>query len=90
MNVELPDPLPRMTYHEAVERFGIDRPDLRIPLELVEVGDLVRGIFVGASNKVYKRNGGTFELDTTVYKQCNPKTGASLPGARPLIPSPRG
>jgi len=44
MNVELPDPLPRMTYHEAVERFGIDRPDLRIPLELVEVGDLVRGI----------------------------------------------
>ncbi|MFO0668402.1 MAG: hypothetical protein U0235_02080 [Polyangiaceae bacterium] len=56
----------------------------------IELGDLVRGIFVGASNKVYKRNGGTFELDTTVYKQCNPKTGASLPGARPLIPSPRG
>ena len=39
--VELPDPFPRMSYHEAVRRFGIDRPDLRIPLELVEVADLV-------------------------------------------------
>src|SRR5215212_7237481 len=28
--VELPDPIPRMTYAEAVERYGIDRPDLRI------------------------------------------------------------
>jgi len=44
MDIELPSPLPRMTYAEAVERFGIDRPDLRIPLELVEVGDLMKGI----------------------------------------------
>jgi aspartyl-tRNA synthetase len=33
-----------MTYAEAVERFGVDRPDLRIPLELVEVADLMRGV----------------------------------------------
>jgi aspartyl-tRNA synthetase len=44
LGVELPDPLPRMTHAEAVERFGIDRPDLRIPLELVEVGDLMQGV----------------------------------------------
>ena len=44
LDVDLPNPLPRMTYYEAVERFGIDRPDLRIPLELVEVGDLMQGI----------------------------------------------
>jgi aspartyl-tRNA synthetase len=44
LRVELPDPLPRMTYAEAVDRFGIDRPDLRIPLELVEVGDLMKGV----------------------------------------------
>ena len=31
-----------MTYDEAMARFGTDRPDLRIPLELVEVGDLVK------------------------------------------------
>ena len=44
MDVDLPNPLPRMTYHESVERYGIDRPDLRIPLELVEVGDLMQGV----------------------------------------------
>jgi aspartyl-tRNA synthetase len=44
LDVDLPDPLPRMTYAEALERYGIDRPDLRIPLELVEVGDLMQGV----------------------------------------------
>ncbi|MGH8127262.1 MAG: aspartate--tRNA ligase [Gammaproteobacteria bacterium] len=33
---------PRMTYAEAMLRFGTDRPDLRIPLELVEIADLVK------------------------------------------------
>ena len=42
--IELPDPFPRMTYAEAVERFGIDRPDLRIPMELVTVGDLLTAV----------------------------------------------
>ena len=41
--VDLPEPLPRLTWREAVARFGTDRPDLRIGLELVEVADLVRG-----------------------------------------------
>ena len=40
--IELPDPLPRLTWREAMVRFGTDRPDLRIGLELVEVADLVR------------------------------------------------
>lgn len=44
LNVALPDPFPHMTYQEAVERFGIDRPDLRIPLELVEVKDLLKDV----------------------------------------------
>ncbi|HUY84832.1 MAG TPA: aspartate--tRNA ligase [Steroidobacteraceae bacterium] len=42
LNVELPRPLPRMSYAEAMRRFGSDKPDLRIPLELVDVADLVR------------------------------------------------
>jgi len=44
LDVELPDPFPRMRYAEAMDRFGIDRPDLRIPLELVEVADLVTAV----------------------------------------------
>ena len=42
--IALPDPFPRMTYAEAIERFGIDRPDLRIPMELVTVSDLLTGV----------------------------------------------
>ncbi len=41
---EVLPPLPRMTYAEAIARFGIDRPDLSIPLELVEVADLMTGV----------------------------------------------
>ena len=38
----LPDPFPRMTFAEALRRYASDKPDLRIPLELVDVADLVR------------------------------------------------
>ncbi|MEA5445993.1 aspartate--tRNA ligase [Gammaproteobacteria bacterium AB-CW1] len=41
MGVELENPFPRMPYAEAMRRFGSDKPDLRIPLELVDVADLV-------------------------------------------------
>ena len=43
LDVDLPKPLPRMTYAEAMRRYGSDKPDLRVPLELVDVADLVKG-----------------------------------------------
>ncbi|NBC12641.1 MAG: aspartate--tRNA ligase [Gammaproteobacteria bacterium] len=41
LDLDLPDPFPRMTYAEAMRRYGSDRPDLRVPLELVDVADLM-------------------------------------------------
>ncbi|MCG8371707.1 MAG: aspartate--tRNA ligase [Proteobacteria bacterium] len=44
LDVDLPNPFPRMSYAEAMQRFGSDKPDLRIGLELVEVADLMAGV----------------------------------------------
>jgi len=44
LDVALPDPFPRLTYSEAMRRFGSDKPDLRIPLELVDLADLMREV----------------------------------------------
>lgn len=59
LDIKLPGPFPTMSYAESVERFGTDRPDMRIPLELVEVGDLLTDVdfkvFSGPANDTGSR-----------------------------------
>lgn len=54
LDVELPNPFPRMPYAEAMERFGSDKPDLRISLELVDITSLMKTVefkvFSGPAN----------------------------------------
>jgi aspartyl-tRNA synthetase len=42
LDIELPNPFPRLTYAEAISRYGVDKPDLRVPLELTELTDVMR------------------------------------------------
>jgi aspartyl-tRNA synthetase len=44
LDVDLPSPFPRMTYAEAMQRYGSDKPDLRIDLELIDVSDLMESV----------------------------------------------
>jgi aspartyl-tRNA synthetase len=59
LGVALPNPFPRMTYHETMQRYGSDRPDLRNPLELVELRDVMAGVefkvFAAAAQDPTKR-----------------------------------
>ncbi len=54
LDVALPEPFPRMSYAEALRRFGSDKPDLRLALELTDVADLVKDcdfkVFAGPAN----------------------------------------
>jgi len=54
IDVQLPDAFPQMTYAEAMDVYGTDRPDLRNPLVLTDVGDLMAGVefkvFSGPAN----------------------------------------
>ena len=54
INVDLGDKFPVMTYAEAMQRYGSDKPDLRIPLELVDIADEMKNVdfkvFSGPAN----------------------------------------
>lgn len=55
LDIDLPTPLPRMTYDEAMTRFGHDAPDLRFGMEIVDVTEMAKGVgfkvFSGPANE---------------------------------------
>ncbi|MBI5889968.1 MAG: aspartate--tRNA ligase [Nitrosomonadales bacterium] len=71
LNVVLPNPFPRIGYAEAMNRFGSDKPDMRVTLEITDVTDAVKDVafkvFAGVANSDTGRvaalrvpNGGAF------------------------------
>jgi aspartyl-tRNA synthetase len=54
---ELQLPLPRLTYADAMERFGTDKPDLRFGMELIEISDLVTDCEFGVFKNVVGSGG---------------------------------
>jgi aspartyl-tRNA synthetase len=65
----LDTPLPRLAYHEAMDRFGTDKPDIRFGLELKDISDLVSDSDFRAFNQVVEKGG--------VVKAINVQQGAS-------------
>jgi len=62
MDVHLPNPFPRMSYQEAMSRFGSDKPDMRVTLEITDVTDAVKDV--------------SFKVFATVANQPNGRVAA--------------
>lgn len=57
LGVDIPTPFPRLSYQEAMDRFGVDKPDTRFAMELIDLGD----VFAQSDFKVFSgtlANGG--------------------------------
>ena len=62
MDVKLPNPFPRITYQEAMARYGSDKPDMRVTLEITDVTDAVKDV--------------SFKVFATVANQPNGRVAA--------------
>lgn len=57
LNVEIPTPLPRLTYTDAMNRFGSDKPDTRFGMEIVDISDIVKGCGFGVFTSAIEAGG---------------------------------
>ena len=55
--IRIETPFPRMTYADAVERYGTDRPDLRYGLEVFDASEVFRGVDLGITRSVLEQGG---------------------------------
>ena len=57
LNMDSPTPFPRITYKEAMERYGSDKPDTRFGMEIVDVSDMVKGWGFGVFSSAVEAGG---------------------------------
>lgn len=57
LNIDIPTPLPRLTYTEAMERYGSDKPDTRFGMELRDISDLVKSCGFGVFTSTIESGG---------------------------------
>ncbi len=57
LNVDIPTPLPRMTYKEAMERYGSDKPDTRFGMEITDLSDIAGGCGFGVFTSAIEGGG---------------------------------
>ena len=57
LDVDIPTPLPRLTYKEAMERYGSDKPDTRFGMEIQDISDLVKNSGFGVFSSAIESGG---------------------------------
>ena len=70
MNIDIPTPLPRLTYTDAMENYGSDKPDTRFDMKIVDLTDIVKDCGFAVFSDTVK-NGG-------VVKAINAKNAAGI------------
>jgi len=65
--VEIQLPIQRMTYKEAMERFGVDKPDLRFGFELVNISDIVKNSNFKVFSQTIENNGSVRGINVKGY-----------------------
>ncbi len=60
MGVDIQLPLPRLTYKDAMERYGSDKPDTRYKMELCDLGDVVKGCGFGVFTSALEAGGAVY------------------------------
>lgn len=70
LGIDLETPFPTLSYHEAISRYGVDKPDIRFGMELRDVTELFRGSSFRVFEEVISKKG--------VIKGINVKGGGSL------------
>lgn len=90
LDIDLPTPFPRMSYHEAMNRYGVDKPDTRYAMELVDLSELFKNsdfkVFAGtvASGGVVKAINAKGLSDATQGEMRDLENAAKALGAKGL------